>query len=162
MVSVRPIDFARDAPALRAGLLDERDAARLDACEAAVRDGDALVYVLDDAGVARGIAVVHVNEREDQGWTPGSDTIDFQQGDNAFLENLGIAAPLQGRGLAGRLLAAVEAAAKARGKRYLWCHSRESNTRAHGFYEREGWVHERTVCYPWDGNVPRRVYRKRL
>jgi ribosomal protein S18 acetylase RimI-like enzyme len=160
-VIIRPIDFARDRDALRS-FLDERDRTRLDATEAAVRDGDAFVYVVDDGGVARGLAVVHLRYRADQGWTPGSDTIDFHEGDRAYLENIGIVGPLQGRGIGSELLGVIEEEAHARGKRSMWLHTIETNTRAHRFYERHGWTHEYSRRYPWASDAPRRVYKKAL
>ena len=91
-ITVRPIDFARDTAPL-ASFLGERDRLRLEHSEAAVRDGDCFIYVADDDGTAFGWAVVHTNFRDDQDWDPpDDDTVAFQQGDNAYLEQIEVTA----------------------------------------------------------------------
>jgi hypothetical protein len=91
-VTVRPIDFARDTAPLTA-FLGERDRMRLEHAEAAVHAGDCFIYVADADGAAVGWAVVHTNFRDDQDWDPpDADTVAFQQGDNAYLEQIEVTA----------------------------------------------------------------------
>jgi ribosomal protein S18 acetylase RimI-like enzyme len=61
-----------------------------------------------------------------------------------------------------RLLEAVQAEAKNRGKRYLWLHTSENNVKAHRLFDREGWTHEKSVYPPWKPASRTRVYRKAL
>ena len=43
-LTIRPIDYARDAATLKVFLI-ERDSMRLEHCEAAVNDGDCFIFV---------------------------------------------------------------------------------------------------------------------
>jgi GNAT superfamily N-acetyltransferase len=161
-ITIRPIDFARDAPALRS-FLAERDQMRLDHSEAAVRAGDCYIFVADDNGSAVGWVVVHTQFREDQDWDPpDDDTMRFQSGDNAYVENIEVTAGVRGKGVGARLLEAAQDEAKHRGKRTLWLHTSENNSKAHKLFDREGWIHETSVYPPWRPNARVRVYRKKL
>jgi GNAT superfamily N-acetyltransferase len=160
-VSVRPIDFARDVAPLRAFLV-ERDRMRLDHCEAAVRDGDAFIYVVDQDGLAMGWAVVHTRYRDDQDWEPDPTSRKFQEGDNGYLENIEVTARLRSRGVGRQLLEAVQDEARRRGKRALWLHTSENNVHAHRLFEREGWTHADTVYPPWKPAARTRIYKKEL
>jgi len=161
-ITVRPIDFVRDEAPLRS-FLGERDRMRLRNCEAAVNDGDAFVYVVEQDGLAAGWAVVHTTFREDQDWDPpDEDTRALQSGDHAYLENIEVTARLRGNGAGTMLLEAVQAEAKRRGKRFLWLHTSENNVKAHALFDREGWQHERSVYPPWKPTSRTRIYRKVL
>jgi ribosomal protein S18 acetylase RimI-like enzyme len=161
-ITVRPIDFIRDEAPLRS-FLGERDRMRLKNCEAACNDGDCFAYVAVENGLAVGWAVVHTNFREDQDWDPpDEDTRAFQQGENAYLENIEVTPRLRSRGVGSMLLEAVQAEAKRRGKRYLWLHTSENNVKAHRLFDREGWTHEKSVYPPWKPGSRTRVYRKAL
>lgn len=159
--TVRPIDFTRDVPALRS-FLSERDRMRLEHCQAAVADGDAAVFVAEEDGTAVGWAVVHFRYRDDQDWEPDPDGRTFQEGDNAYVENIEVTAGQRGKGLGPQLLAAVEEEARRRGKKALWLHTSENNVKAHRVFDRAGWVHERTVYPPWKPTSRTRIYRKVL
>ena len=77
-----------------------RDRMRLEHCEAACRAGDSFIFVADEDGMAVGWAVVHTNFRDDQDWSPpDDDTTAFQQGDNAYLENIEVTARLRSNGV---------------------------------------------------------------
>jgi ribosomal protein S18 acetylase RimI-like enzyme len=159
---IRPIDFARDAQPLKA-ILSERDRMRLDHCEPAVADGDCYVFVADDAGAAVGWVVVHTRFREDQDWNPpDDDTVAFQHGDNAYVENIEVAPRYRSRGVGARLLEAAQDEARRRGKRRLWLHTNENNSKAHALFDREGWTHERSVYPPWKPGSNTRIYKKEL
>jgi len=161
-VTVRPIDFARDEAPLRSFLCG-RDRMRLDHCEAACKDGDCFAYVADKDGLAVGWAVVHTNFRADQDWDPpDDDTRQFQDGDNAYLENIEVTARLRSGGVGAMLLEAVQAEAKRCGKKHLWLHTSENNVKAHALFDREGWKHERSVYPPWKPASRTRIYRKDL
>jgi GNAT superfamily N-acetyltransferase len=161
-VTVRPIDFIRDEAPLKSFLV-ERDRMRLDHLEAAVRDGDCFAMVADEDGLAVGWAVVHTNFREDQDWDPpDEDTKRFQSGDNAYLENIEVAARMRGKGVGTALLQAVEDEARNRGKRCLWLHTSENNVKAHKVFDRSGWRHEASVYPPWKPSSRTRVYVKQL
>lgn len=161
-ITVRPIDFARDEPHLRA-FLGERDRMRLRNCEAACDAGDCFAYVAVEDGVAVGWAVVHTTFREDQDWDPpDEDTRAFQSGDNAYLENIEVTARLRSSGVGSRLLEAVQTEAKRRGKRHLWLHTSENNVKAHRLFDREGWKHERSLYPPWKPASRTRVYHREL
>lgn len=160
-VTVRPIDFARDEQPLRA-FIDDRDKMRLEHCEIAVKDGDCFVFVADEAGVAVGWAMAHVKYRTDQDWEPDPETEQFHHGENAYLENISVTARLRSQGVGSKLIEAVEAETKRRGKRALWLHTSENNVMAHKLFEREGWTHERSVTPPWKPAARMRVYRKKL
>lgn len=136
---------------------------RLDHLEAACKDGDCFVFVADADGLAGGWAVVHTKFREDQDWDPpDDDTRLFQQGDNAYVENIEVTARLRSDGIGTQLLEAVQTEARHRAKRHLWLHTSENNTKAHALFDREGWVHERTVYPPWRPTSRTRIYRKDL
>src|SRR5687767_8524135 len=105
-ITVRPIDYARDSAALKK-FLNERDRTRLDHSQAAVEAGDAAVFVAEEDGTAVGWAAVHFAYREDQDWEPDPDSRHFQEGDNAYLENIEVTAGLRGKGVGPRLLEAV-------------------------------------------------------
>ena len=161
-VSVRPIDFARDEPQLRS-FLGERDRMRLRNCEVACDAGDCFAYVAVEDGVAVGWAVVHTKFRDDQDWDPpDDDTRAFQDGENAYLENIEVTARFRSSGVGSRLLEAVQTEAKKRGKRYLWLHTSENNVKAHRLFDREGWTQEKSVYPPWKPASRTRVYRKAL
>jgi ribosomal protein S18 acetylase RimI-like enzyme len=161
-IFVRPIDFARDEAPLKS-FLSERDRTRLDHMEEACKAGDCFAYVADDGGRAVGWAVVHTSFREDQDWDPpDDDTRAFQQGDNAYLENIEVTAGARSSGVGSMLLEAVQAEAKKRGKRHLWLHTSENNVKAHSLFDREGWEIERTVYPPWKPASRTRIYRKDL
>ena len=161
-ITVRPIDFSTDVVPLKS-FLDERDRMRLEHSEPAVRDGDAFILVADEGGVAIGWAQVQTSFREDQDWNPpDADTMRFQQGENAYLENIGVTARLRSQGIGGRLLEAVQEEAKRRGKRYLWLHTAENNVMAHRVFERAGWHHETSVYPPWKPANRTRIYKKEL
>lgn len=158
-VTVRQIDFARDEAPLKS-FLSERDRLRLDHCEAACKDGDCFVFVAESDGMASGWAVVHTKFRDDQDWDPpDDDTRLFQQGDNAYLENIEVTARLRSKGVGAQLLEAVQTEARRRGKRRLYLHTSENNVKAHSLFDREGWVHERTVYPPWKPTSRTRIYR---
>jgi GNAT superfamily N-acetyltransferase len=159
-ITIHPIDFARDEAGLRA-FLTERDQMRLDHSRSAVRDGDCYIFVAEENGGAVGWVVVHTAYRDDQDWDPpDDDTRRFQSGDNAYFENLEVTAGVRGNGVGARLLEAAQDEAKARGKRTLWLHTSENNTKAHKLFDREGWVHDRSVFPPWRPNSRTRIYRK--
>jgi ribosomal protein S18 acetylase RimI-like enzyme len=161
-ITVRPIDFERDVAPLKT-FIDERDAMRLDHAQQAVRDGDCFIYVVDDDGTAAGWAMVHINFRDDQDWDPpDADTMRFQQGENAYLENIALTPRLRSHGVGPRLLRAVEEEAKRRGKRYLWLHTSENNQLAHRVFDRDGWVHETSLTPEWKPGQRMRIYKKAL
>ncbi len=160
-VLVRPIDFVRDEQPLKA-FLSERDKMRLEHCEVAVRDGDCFIYVADHRGVPIGWAVVHTRYRDDQDWVPDPQGREFQTDDNAYLENIEIAARFRSQGIGSKLIEAVQAEATRRGKRHLWLHTSENNVKAHKLFEREGWTHEVSVDPPWKPGSRTRIYRKML
>jgi GNAT superfamily N-acetyltransferase len=159
-ITIRPIDFARDTAPLMS-FLNERDTQRLLHCEPACENGDAFVFVADEEGTAVGWAVVHTNFREDQDWSPpDDDTREFQSGDNAYLENIEVTARHRSSGLGRKLIIAAQDEARRRGKKHLWLHTAENNSKAHALFDREGWVHERSVYPPWKPNSRTRIYRK--
>lgn len=161
-ITVRPIDFARDKGPLMS-LLTARDRLRLEHAEVACADGDAFIFVADEDGTAVGWAVVHTNFRQDQDWSPpDEDTRAFQQGDNAYLENIEVTARLRSNGVGRLLLEAAQAEAKRLGKKQLWLHTSENNVKAHTLFDREGWTVERTVYPPWKPTSRTRVYKKVL
>lgn len=161
-ITVRPIDFARDTAPLMSFLVG-RERLRLEHSEAACNDGDAFIFVADEGGTAVGWAAVHTNFREDQDWSPpDDDTRAFQEGDNAYLENVEVTARLRSNGVGRMLLEAVQAEAKRIGKKYLWLHTAENNVKAHALFDREGWTVERRVYPPWKPTSRTRVYKKVL
>jgi ribosomal protein S18 acetylase RimI-like enzyme len=160
-VTIRPIDFVRDEQPLKA-FLTARDKMRLEHCETAVREGDSFVYVADDSGVPVGWAVVHLRYRDDQDWEPDDDTPRFQEGENAYLENIEVTARMRRRGAGARLLEAVQEEAKRHGKRYLWLHTSENNVLAHRLFDRSGWEYQRSVYPQWRDGQRMRIYRKTL
>jgi GNAT superfamily N-acetyltransferase len=161
-ISVRPIDFARDEAPLKSFLV-ERDRVRLEHMEVACEAGDCFAYVADQGGLAVGWAVVHTNFRDDQDWDPpDDDTRAFQQGDDAYLENIEVTARVRSTGVGTMLLEAVQAEAKRRGKSHLWLHTSENNAKAHALFDREGWKMERIVFPAWKQASKMRVYRKDL
>ncbi|MEX2226093.1 MAG: GNAT family N-acetyltransferase [Dehalococcoidia bacterium] len=161
-VTVRPIDFIRDEAPLKSFLV-ERDRMRLDHLEPAVQAGDCFAMVAEEDGLAIGWAVVHTNFREDQDWSPpDEDTKRFQSGENAYLENIEVAAGIRGKGVGTALLEAIEHEAKKRGKQRLWLHTSENNVMAHKVFDRGGWTHETSVYPPWKPSSRTRVYTKEL
>ncbi len=161
-ITVRPIDFARDVAPLM-GFLVGRDRIRLQHGEAACRAGDAFIFVADEDGTAVGWAMAHTNFRDDQDWSPpDEDTRAFQQGDNAYLENIEVTARLRSKGVGRLLLEAAQAEAKRLGKKCLWLHTSENNAKAHQLFEREGWTLERTLYPSWKPASRTRVYKKVL
>lgn len=160
-ITVRPIDYARDPAALRS-FLDERDRMRLDHCRVAVEAGDAAIFVVEADGSAVGWAAVHFTFRDDQDWEPDPDSQRFQQGDNAYLENIEVTAGVRGQGGGTKLLEAVQAEAKRRGKATIWLHTSENNEKAHKVFDRSGWVHESSVYPPWKPGSRMRIYKKVL
>ncbi len=162
-ITIRPIDYARDASALKA-FLGERDKMRLEHCEDAVKDGDCFIFVAEEDGVAVGWVAVHTNFREDQDWTPpvDDDTRDFQAGDNAYAENIEVTARARSGGIGRQLMAAAQDEARKRGKKTLWLHTAENNSLAHALFDREGWTHERSVFPPWKPTSRMRIYKKVL
>ena len=161
-ITVRLIDFARDVGPLMS-FLTGRDRLRLEHSEPACRAGDAFIFVAEEDGVAVGWALVHTNFREDQDWSPpDDDTRAFQQGDNAYLENIEVTARVRSQGVGRMLLAAAQTEAKRLGKTYLWLHTSENNVKAHSVFDREGWIVERSVYPPWKPASKTRVYKKVL
>jgi GNAT superfamily N-acetyltransferase len=161
-VTVRPIDLIRDEAPLKS-FLSERDRMRLDHLEPAVKAGDCFAIIAEEDGLAVGWAVVHTNFREDQDWSPpDDDTRRFQAGDNAYLENIEVAARMRGKGVGTALLEAVEAEARKRGKKHLWLHTSENNVMAHRVFDRGGWTHETSVYPPWKPSSRTRVYVRNL
>lgn len=160
-VTIRPIDFARDGASLKS-FLNERDQMRLDHCEAAVKNGDCFIFVADQGGAAVGWVVVHTSFRDDQDWDADDDTLRFQSGDNAYFENLEVTAGARGGGIGPMLMEAAQDEAKRRGKKTVWLHTSENNTKAHKLFAREGWVHESSVYPKWKPSSRTRVYKKTL
>jgi GNAT superfamily N-acetyltransferase len=161
-ITVRPIDLIRDEAPLKAFLV-ERDRMRLDHMEPAVQAGDCFAIVADEDGLAVGWAVVHMQFRDDQDWSPpDEDTKRFQSGDNAYLENIEVAARMRGKGIGTQLLEAAQAEAKKRGKHVLWLHTNENNVKAHKVFDRAGWVDVTSVFPPWKPSARTRVYKKTL
>ena len=160
-VDIRPIDYPADRLVLESFLTDH-DIQWLGQSYPAVCAGDAFILVACDGRTPIGWAAVHVKLCSDQSWDPDGGTMSFQRGDNAYLENLAISDLLRSQGIGRSLLRAAEDETKQRGKSQLWLHTSESNIRAHQFYERLGYVHERTVCPIWNQGRPMRVYCKML
>jgi GNAT superfamily N-acetyltransferase len=161
-ITIRPIDFARDEAGLKSFLV-ERDQQRLDHSEAAVRDGHCFILVAEQDGRPVGWVVVHTTFRDDQDWSPpDDDTRRFQTGENAYFENLEVTAGARGKGIGPMLMEAAQDEAKRRGKRVVWLHTSENNTKAHKLFDREGWVHESSVYPPWRPNARVRIYKKTL
>lgn len=160
-ITIRPIDFARDEGPLKS-FLAERDRMRFDHMEAAVRDGDCFAYVADEDGRAVGWAVVHTKYREDQDWDPDPASRQYQEDDNAYLENIEVAARCRGGGVGTALLRAAQEEAARRGKKAIWLHTSENNTKAHKVFDREGWRHEDSVYPPWKPTSRTRIYKKAL
>ena len=160
-ITVRPIDYAKDSTSLKS-FLNERDRMRLDHCRVAIDAGDAAIFVADEDGKAIGWAAVHFTYRDDQDWEPDPDSKRFQEGDNAYLENIEVTAGLRGKGVGPRLLEAVQQEAKQRGKKAIWLHTSENNEKAHKVFDRSGWVHENTVYPPWKPASRTRIYKKNL
>lgn len=161
-ITIRPIDYARDRGGLTAFLV-ERDQMRLEHSEAAVNDGDGFIFVADDGKGPVGWVAVHTKFRDDQDWDPpDDDTRTFQEGDNAYVENIEVTAGARGGGVGRKLLSAAQGEARKRGKRTLWLHTAENNALAHRLFEREGWKHERSVYPPWKPTSRTRIYKKVL
>ncbi len=159
---IRPIKYAFDTENLKA-FLTPSDAQRLDVCRATVEDGDAFILVAEQDKRAIAWAVVHTRYRKDMGWhTSNEHEPNYQDGENAYLENIEVAAALRNRGIGSKLLQAAEEAARRRGKRLLWLHTDEKNVGAHRFYERHGWIHITTIAAPWKQGAPSRVYCREL
>lgn len=160
-VTIRPIDFARDAAALRS-FLSERDQMRFEHCEAAVKDGDCFIFVADMDGEAVGWAVVHTKYRTDQDWEPDPDGERFQTGENAYLENIELMPRARSKGAGSQLLVAVQDEARRLGKKALWLHTNENNFMAHKLFDRSGWIHESSINPPWRPETRWRIYKKTL
>jgi ribosomal protein S18 acetylase RimI-like enzyme len=161
-IIIRPIDYARDAAALQSFLI-ERDTLRLAHCEQAVAGGDCFIFVADEGSGAIGWVAVHTNFRADQDWSPpDDDTRTFQSGDNAYVENIEVTAQARSGGIGRKLLTAAQDEARKRGKKTLWLHTAENNSLAHALFDREGWVHERSVYPPWKPTSRTRIYKKVL
>ncbi len=158
---IRPLDFGLDLMGLSA-FLEATDLRRLQQVQAAIQEGDSIVLVAEGNGQAVGWVTVQTRYREDLGWEPDADALLFVSGENAYVENLEVKASFQGMGIGRELLAAAEEEARWRGRRVLWLHVAEQNFRAHRFYEREGWSHERTVYPAWRNGAPMRIYGKSL
>jgi GNAT superfamily N-acetyltransferase len=159
--SVRPIDYDRDLADLEAFLV-EKDVSYLQLCRAAVVDNDAYVLVAERCGRAVGVAVVHVATRDDMGWDPDGETPSFADGACAYLADIQVAAQIRNRGIGTALLRETEKKAQRRGKVYIRLHTDEQNAPAHRFYERNGWVYEKTVYPSWKQERATRVYVKKL
>jgi GNAT superfamily N-acetyltransferase len=159
-ISIRPIDFVRDEQPLKA-FLGERDKMRLEHCEVAIEDGDCFIFVADERGLPVGWAVVHTKYRDDQDWDPDPDGRQYQEGDNAYLENIEVTARLRSHGVGSQLIEAAQDEAKRRGKRHLWLHTNENNAKAHQLFERHGWRHQTSMTPQWT-ETRMRVYRKDL
>ncbi len=159
-ISIRPIDFVRDEQPLKA-FLGERDKMRLEHSEAALKDGDCFIFVADERGVPVGWAIVHTRYRDDQDWAPDPDAPKYQDGDNAYLENIEVTARLRSRGVGSQLIEAVQDEARQRGKRKLWLHTSENNAKAHQLFERHGWDREGSISPSWT-DTRMRIYRKDL
>ena len=161
-ITIRPIDYASDAAALKSFLI-ERDTLRLVHCEQAVADGDCFIFVADEGSGAIGWVAVHTNFRLDQDWSPpDDDTRTFQTSDNAYVENIEVTAQARSGGIGRKLLTAAQDEARKRGKKTLWLHTAENNSLAHALFDREGWVHERSVYPPWKPTSRTRIYKKVL
>lgn len=160
-VTIRPIDYSRDAAPLRS-FLSDRDKLRLEHCEAAVEAGDCFIFVAENEGSAAGWVVVHTKYRADQDWDPDPDSERFQTGDNAYVENIEVTARLRSNGVGARLMEAAQNEARKRGKHVLWLHTSENNAMAHRVFDREGWTHETSVYPPWKPNSRTRIYKKEL
>jgi GNAT superfamily N-acetyltransferase len=161
-VTIRPVDFSRDVAPLMSFLVG-RDRERLEHSEPACRAGDAFIFVAEEDGTAVGWAVVHTNYRDDQDWSPpDEDTRTFQQGDNAYLENIEVTARVRSNGVGRKLLEAVQEEARRLGKKHLWLHTSENNVKAHQLFDREGWIIERSVYPPWKPTSRTRIYKKVL
>jgi len=159
-ISIRPIDFVRDEQPLKA-FLGERDKMRLEHSEAALADGDCFIFVADDRGVPVGWAIVHTRYRDDQDWAPDPNGRQFQEGDNAYLENIEVTARLRSHGVGSQLIEAAQDEARRLGKRHLWLHTSENNVKAHQLFDRHGWHHETSMSPPWT-ETRMRIYRKDL
>ena len=162
-ITVRPIDFARDIAPLMS-FLDGRDRMRLEHCEAGVQAGDCFIFVADEDGTAVGWAVVHTKFRDDQDWSPpDEDTKAFQQGDNAYLENIEVTARQRSNGV-GRHAArgGADRGEAPRARSMLWLHTSENNVKAHRSSIVKAGRVERTVYPPWKPTSRTRVYRKVL
>lgn len=161
-ITIRPIDFARDAAPLQS-FIEDRDRMRLMHLERACAEGDAFVLVADDGSLPVGWVIVHTHFREDQDWSPpDDDTVAFQSGENAYLENIAVKPRARSNGIGRMLIEAAQEEAKRRGKKYLWLHTAENNVMAHKLFEREGWTHERTVTPEWRPGSRTRIYKKVL
>ncbi|WP_078873754.1 GNAT family N-acetyltransferase [Streptomyces sp. NRRL S-1868] len=103
------------------------------ATRAAERVGDTLVAVVD--GAVAGFVMVVAEE----------------------VEQVYVAAPHRGTGVAGLLLTEAERLVREGGHRRAWLVAAEGNARARRFYERQGWVDEGRVDHPAqgpDGPIP--------
>ena len=161
-VDIRPIDFSTNDLSELSSILSERDARRLVECRAAVDDGDTFILVADRRGSPVGLAIVDVRSRPGMSACADDEGMRYLQGDNAYLENIEVRREWRRQGIGSRLLEVVQQEALARGKRLLWLHADERNVSAHQFYERNGWVHEKTVYPAWVHGRPTRVYKKEL
>jgi GNAT superfamily N-acetyltransferase len=158
-LSIRAVDYARDRDSLRR-MLTDRDAIRLDGVRQAVEAQHVFIQVAELSGEAVAIAVVHIYPRDDMGWEPDGNTLQYITGEHAYLEILEVRDDLRSRGVGHALLIAVDDIARQCGKAALWLHTSESNVGAHRFYEREGWLHVTTVYPAWSRSKPMRIYRK--
>jgi GNAT superfamily N-acetyltransferase len=161
-ITVRPIDYEKDVDPLKS-FLDKRDGMRLEHAKPAVEAGDCFIFVADEDGIAIGWSVLQIKFREDQDWDPpDDDTVRFQSGENAYLENIEVTARVRRGGVGKMLLRAAEDEARTRGRKVLWLHTSENNQLAHRFYDRDGWVHDSTVYPPWKPAARTRIYKKVL
>jgi len=159
--SVRPVDYDGDLADLEASL-SEKDVLRLQSCRAAVVDDDAYILVAERDGRVIGVGVVHVAARDDMGWGPDSETPSFMDETSAYLESIEVSAEMRNRGIGTALLHEVENEAQRRGKAYIRLHTDGQKVDAHRFYERNGWLYEKTVHPSWKQGRATRVYVKRL
>lgn len=161
MPSVRRVDYGRDITDLR-GFVSAKGMIHVQSCQDAVASGDAYILVAERDERVIGVAVVHVAAREDMGWEQDSLTISFMDETNAYLADIEVSPGMRSRGIGAALLRQVEAEARRRGKERIWLHADGQNVRAHRFYERHGWRHERTVHPSWKQGRASRIYVKEL
>lgn len=160
-ITIRPITLEHDFAELKS-FLGDKDAQRLEFCCAAVDGGDTFILVADHCGRGVGLAVVDMRYRADMDANSDSKGSKYPEEENAYLENIEIRRGLRNQGIGSKLLHAVEQEARRRGKHQLWLHTDEDNSSAHRFYERNGWVHTRTVYPTWKAGKRTRVYSKML
>jgi GNAT superfamily N-acetyltransferase len=160
--AIGPIDFDRDEESLRS-FLSEGDRRCLASSRPGVEAGDALLNVARHGNDVVGWCLVFLRYRDEYGLTPEPDGADYLSGNDAYLVNVEVRRHHRGNGIGSAIVASVEAAVLPTGKTRLWLHVAETNAGAQRFYERRGWVYEKTIDPPWKplGN-PSRVYHKEL